>query len=107
MVDLQMARNASQVEAIDIQLNRLLAQAVRVASGLWVRGVFALAVHAFVALRTSAGLPGFILAIGSFTVGTFHFGILPHPIRHSRKMQKIETSSPARRVCMAAIKPIG
>jgi len=83
MVDLQMARNASQIEAIDIHLNRLFAQAVRVASGLWGGGVLALAMHAFVTLGTSASLPGSVLAVGSFTVGAFHLSILPHPIRHS------------------------
>jgi hypothetical protein len=61
----------------------LFAQAVRVASGLWGGGVLALAMHAFVALGTSASLPGSVLAVGSFTVGAFHLSILPHPIRHS------------------------
>jgi hypothetical protein len=32
---------------------------------------------------TNVGLPGFVLAVGSFTAGAFHFDILPHPIRHS------------------------
>lgn len=96
MVDLQMARNASQIEAIDIHLNRLFAQAVRVASGLWGGGVLALAMHAFVALGTSPSLPGSVLAVGSFTVGAFHLSILPHPIRHSLYAERLAGKTFAR-----------
>lgn len=87
MRDTEDTSDAAQIDAINIQLQRLLAQCFRVSldDGFW--GILAPTAFAEIPLASRRIMTDFYLALGLSTMRTSHPLILPHTLsfRHSRK----------------------
>ena len=85
--DTQLPTDPMQVVAINIQLNRLLAQFITVPSPLWLWRVLLPSAHTAIPLTVCFGDPGSILSFCALAVWTLlHVPILPHAQRFGHSL---------------------